>query len=92
MGWVVLVAAVPLFERMSAAGLAWLVLGGLCYTAGAVVFLLDSRLRYAHFVWHLLVHRRQRLPLLRGAVARPVRATHQVPSQAVDRGSGLPAQ
>ena len=55
MGWVVLVAAVPLFERMSAAGLAWLVLGGLCYTAGAVVFLLDSRLRYAHFVWHLLV-------------------------------------
>ncbi|MGL6109739.1 MAG: PAQR family membrane homeostasis protein TrhA [Rubrivivax sp.] len=55
MGWVVLVAAVPLFERMSAAGLAWLVLGGLCYTAGAAVFLLDSRLRYAHFVWHLLV-------------------------------------
>lgn len=55
MGWVVLVAAVPLFERMAAAGLVWLVLGGLCYTAGAVVFLLDSRLRYAHFVWHLLV-------------------------------------
>lgn len=55
MGWVVLVAAVPLFERMSAAGLVWLVLGGLSYTAGAAVFLLDSRLRYAHFVWHLLV-------------------------------------
>lgn len=55
MGWVVLVAAVPLFERMSGAGLTWLVLGGLCYTAGAAVFLLDSRVRYAHFVWHLLV-------------------------------------
>jgi hemolysin III len=55
MGWVVLVAAVPLFERMSAAGLSWLALGGLFYTAGAAVFLLDSRLRYAHFVWHLLV-------------------------------------
>ena len=55
MGWVVLIAAVPLFERMSAPGLAWLVAGGLSYTVGAVVFLFDSRLRYAHFVWHLFV-------------------------------------
>lgn len=55
MGWVVVVAAVPLFERMSAAGLAWLVAGGLGYTFGALVFLLDNRVRYAHFVWHLFV-------------------------------------
>jgi hemolysin III len=55
LGWVALVAAVPLFERMSAAGLAWLVAGGLAYTAGALVFLFDSKLRYAHFAWHLLV-------------------------------------
>jgi hemolysin III len=55
MGWVALIAAVPLFERMSPAGLAWLVAGGLSYTAGAVVFLFDSKLRYAHFVWHLFV-------------------------------------
>ena len=55
MGWLGLVAAVPLVERMSPAGLGWLVAGGLAYTAGAVVFLFDSRLRYAHFVWHLFV-------------------------------------
>lgn len=55
MGWVALVAAAPLVQRMSAGGLAWLVAGGVSYTAGAVVFLLDSKLRYAHFVWHLLV-------------------------------------
>jgi hemolysin III len=55
MGWVALIAAAPLVHRMSPAGLAWLVAGGLSYTAGAVVFLLDSRLRYAHFVWHLFV-------------------------------------
>jgi hemolysin III len=55
MGWVALIAAAPLVERMSPAGIAWLVAGGLSYTAGAVVFLLDSRLRYAHFGWHLLV-------------------------------------
>jgi hemolysin III len=55
MGWVALVAAAPLVERMSSAGLVWLVAGGLSYTAGAVVFLFDSKVRYAHFVWHLFV-------------------------------------
>ena len=55
MGWVALVAVAPLVQRMSPLGLTWLVAGGLSYTAGAVVFLLDSKLRYAHFVWHLFV-------------------------------------
>ena len=55
MGWVALIAAVPLFERLSPAGATWLVAGGLAYTLGAVVFLFDSKLRYAHFVWHLFV-------------------------------------
>jgi hemolysin III len=55
MGWVALVAVQPMLERMSGAGLAWLLVGGLAYTAGAVVFLFDSRVRYAHFVWHLFV-------------------------------------
>ena len=55
MGWVALIAAAPLFERMSASGLTWLVAGGVSYTAGAVVYLFDSKLRYAHFVWHLFV-------------------------------------
>lgn len=55
MGWVVVFAAGPLLERMPAGGLALLVAGGLSYTLGAFVFLLDNRLRYAHFVWHLFV-------------------------------------
>lgn len=55
MGWVVLAAVAPLVERMSAAGLTWLLVGGASYTLGAVVFLLDERIRYAHFVWHLFV-------------------------------------
>jgi hemolysin III len=55
MGWMAVAAAVPLYERMSAGGLAWLLVGGLAYTAGAVVFLFDSRVRFAHFVWHLFV-------------------------------------
>ena len=55
MGWVALVAAVPLVQRLPAAGLAWLVAGGLAYTLGAVVFHFDAKLRYGHFVWHLFV-------------------------------------
>jgi hemolysin III len=55
MGWVALVAIVPLTERVSTAGLAWLVAGGAAYTAGAVVFLFDSHLRYVHSLWHLFV-------------------------------------
>jgi hemolysin III len=55
MGWVAVVAAGPLVERIPPAGVAWLVAGGLSYTLGAVVFLFDSRIRFAHAVWHLFV-------------------------------------
>ena len=55
MGWVVLIAAVPLVQRMPATALAWLVAGGLAYTLGAVVFIFDHRMRYAHLAWHLFV-------------------------------------
>jgi hemolysin III len=55
MGWVAVVATAPLLERMSSHGLLWLVAGGLSYTVGAIVFLFDSKVRYAHFVWHLFV-------------------------------------
>jgi hemolysin III len=52
MGWLVLIAAVPLVERVPRAGVALLVAGGLAYSAGVVFYVLDSRIRYAHAVWH----------------------------------------
>ncbi len=55
MGWLVLIAAVPLVERVPSTGLSLLVAGGLAYTLGVVFFMLDSRVRYAHAVWHLFV-------------------------------------
>ncbi len=55
MGWLVLIAAVPLVERVPSAGLTLLVAGGVAYTAGVVFFMLDSRVRYAHAIWHLFV-------------------------------------
>ncbi len=55
MGWLIVIAAQPLSERVPATGLLWLVAGGLAYTLGVVFFALDSRLRYGHFIWHLFV-------------------------------------
>lgn len=52
MGWLVLIAVVPLVERVPLPGIALLVAGGLAYTIGVVFFMLDSRFRYAHAVWH----------------------------------------
>lgn len=52
MGWTVLVAALPLVERVPAASVFWLVTGGVAYSVGVIFFVLDSRLRFAHAVWH----------------------------------------
>jgi hemolysin III len=55
MGWLVLMAAVPLVEHMPFSSLVWLVAGGLAYTTGVVFYLLDSRIRYSHAIWHVFV-------------------------------------
>ena len=55
MGWIVLIAAVPLVERVAIAGIVLLVAGGLAYTVGVVFYALDSRVRYSHTVWHAFV-------------------------------------
>ena len=52
MGWLVLIAAVPLFRQMPLPSITWLIAGGLAYTVGVVFFVLDSRIRYSHAVWH----------------------------------------
>jgi hemolysin III len=52
MGWLALIAAVPLIERVPLPGLLLIAAGGIAYTAGVVFFALDSRLRYAHAIWH----------------------------------------
>lgn len=55
MGWLVIVAAVPLFRNLPTAGAVWLVAGGLAFSGGVAFYALDGKLRYGHFVWHLFV-------------------------------------
>ena len=54
MGWVVLVAVKPLVAHVPAGAIAWLLAGGVAYTAG-IVFYAWTRLRYSHAIWHLFV-------------------------------------
>ncbi len=55
MGWIVVIAIRPLLESMPPWGLFWLVAGGAAYSMGILFFLLDHRMPFAHFVWHLFV-------------------------------------
>ena len=54
MGWLSLVAIKPMLELVPTYSLVWLLIGGLCYTAG-VYFYLKHNWRYHHAVWHLFV-------------------------------------
>ena len=55
MGWVALVAVVPIIRALSWSGFAWLAAGGLVYTAGIVFYLFEERFRHFHGIWHLFV-------------------------------------
>lgn len=59
MGWIVVLAWFPLVKALPQAGIFWLVLGGIFYTAGACILGI-KRLNFtpqfgAHEIWHLFV-------------------------------------
>lgn len=55
MGWLALVAVVPLWQALGPAGFAWLAAGGALYTGGIVFYVADQKLRHSHGIWHLFV-------------------------------------
>jgi hemolysin III len=55
MGWLMLIAIRPLIRALPAAGLVWLVAGGLFYTGGVIFYALDKRLAHGHGIWHFFV-------------------------------------
>ncbi len=54
MGWVALIAIMPLVRSLSGLGCMWLFLGGGLYTLGCIFYLWKS-LPYSHPIWHLFV-------------------------------------
>jgi hemolysin III len=55
MGWLVLVAAIPVVQHVSSDVMNLLLLGGAAYSVGVIFFALDVKVKYAHTVWHALV-------------------------------------
>lgn len=54
MGWLVVIAAVPMVQALPLAAVIWLVAGGVLYTAGTY-FYQRRRFPFSHAVWHLFV-------------------------------------
>ena len=54
MGWLALFLIYPIYQSLSGAGFALLLVGGLCYSAGIPLYLLKSR-HYSHALWHVCV-------------------------------------
>jgi len=54
MGWLVVFAFKPLCTYLPMPGLVLMAAGGMCYTTGAVFYLI-KRVPYFHAVWHLFV-------------------------------------
>ena len=60
MGWLALIAVVPIIQTLPAGGVFWLVLGGLLYSVGAVIYALKKPDFFPewfgyHELWHLFV-------------------------------------
>ncbi len=57
MGWLIVIAIVPLYQSMSFAGFATLVAGGVVYTIGTIFFALDDIVpKRKHFWMHEIFH------------------------------------
>ncbi len=54
LGWLVVVAAVPVMNHVPTGGLVLLAAGGFMYTFG-VIFYLWERIPYHHAIWHVMV-------------------------------------
>jgi len=55
MGWII-IFKIELVKTLLPTGAFWLlVAGGLAYTIGIVFYIIDYRMKLAHFVWHLFV-------------------------------------
>lgn len=55
MGWAVIFNYKPLANAFSSGGLKLLIAGGIAYTLGAIIYLIGSKIKYMHSIWHFFV-------------------------------------
>lgn len=54
MGWIIILAFRTLYRSMPPSGLVYLIAGGVTYTLGALVYLMN-KIKFNHGIWHLFV-------------------------------------
>jgi len=54
LGWVPIIA-LPRLLQFHGESFGWMVAGGICYLLGVIFLVNDTRVRYFHCVWHVLV-------------------------------------
>ena len=55
MGWLVVLVIGPLTQNLPSLGFEFLIAGGMFYTMGVLFYVLDSKHKLAHGIWHLFV-------------------------------------
>ncbi|HIT54541.1 MAG TPA: hemolysin III family protein [Candidatus Fimivicinus intestinavium] len=54
-GWTLLLVVRPLFRALSTAGIVLVILGGVVYTVGAILYGLGKKVKYFHALFHIFV-------------------------------------
>lgn len=55
MGWLTLMAAVPLIAEMPHVAAYWLIAGGVIYSLGTLFYIASARIPFGHLGWHVFV-------------------------------------
>lgn len=55
LGWLVIFFLKPLMERLDSTSITLLVIGGVIYTVGAIVYGVGKKVKYMHSIWHFFV-------------------------------------
>ena len=54
-GWIIVIAIKPTMQAVTFEGFLFLLLGGVAYTIGAVLYALGKKMRYMHSIFHVFV-------------------------------------
>lgn len=55
MGWAIIFCVKPVIAAISFGGFLWILLGGVSFTIGAVLYAIGPRVRYFHSIFHIFV-------------------------------------
>ena len=55
MGWCIILTIVPVYKALTFWGFMWLLMGGIMYTIGAILFGIGAKVRYIHSIFHIFV-------------------------------------